>query len=773
MKKATVLLFLLTISFLGAQESVNIALVNQYIPDNQLETQFIQSVKDELFQLLQHRYQLNVNEYTSPNQGMSEVFNRAYANNDIIICIGSTSSNYAISLGEYPKPTLASIILDAQLQGVEKTTEGSSGVENFSYMESPFNIQRDLNQLYEISPFDHLLVVTEQSTLPDGAFMEQLFSNYLRGKNVTVGNIFYENNIEEEINKLEGKRLAAYVFPFFGGDTTVIEGLFNTLNTNKVPSASLFDDPYLDAGVMMAYQTRSNLQKIPRRLALNAMKILEGQNTADLSVEMETFADNLILNLASSRQTGIYPTFDIMAQATVINLENIPNDNTLSLHEAIGLAIQNNLDIRIEQTDIQISETEVGVAKADMLPQVDFSTSFSYSDELSAFASQGAQGRGNWLATGEFSQVVLAEPVLANIAIQKMLMQGEVNELLQTQLDIILDVANAFINILFAKSNLNIQQQNVARIRENYDISKVKEAIGYVGATDINRWEAELANANIELNNAYASVRQAKFQLNQLLNRPISEPIKIENLTLDESLLLILDQRNDFLNDYGKLDLMADFMVQYALDNLPELAQIDIGMDVQKRLLLSRQRALYLPTMALSGSANRVLSKFDVPEGLPDINNVTTWNLGVGLSYPIFQGNSRRKLIEQSRLQVLQLEDTRKNAQNQLELRIRANLETVGASYPSMELSSTAATASRKNFAIIQNAYSEGQANITTLIDAQNNVLRTELIAINAVYTFILDFLTLERSIGFYNFLSTPEQRTDFFQKAVQYINKN
>jgi len=249
--------------------------------------------------------------------------------------------------------------------------------------------------------------------------------------------------------------------------------------------------------------------------------------------------------------------------------------------------------------------------------------------------------------------------------------------------------------------------------------------------------------------------------------------VDIAEATIEESKLIFADERMVFIDDYGSLDIFSDFLVNYARQNLPELAQIDLGIKVQERLELSRKRALYLPTLAMSGSANRAVGRYDIPEGLPPVDVATTWDVGLGLSYPVFQGNNRRKLIEQSKLSVLQLQDTRKNTENQLELLIRANLENVGASYSRMELAQTAANASRKNYEIVQDAYSAGQANITTLIDAQNNALATELQSYNAVYTFILDFLNLERSVGYFNFLASPEEKTIFFQKVQEHFNQN
>ncbi|MBT8218464.1 MAG: TolC family protein, partial [Bacteroidia bacterium] len=580
----------------------------------------------------------------------------------------------------------------------------------------------------------------------------------------------YQDDLTAFLASDTNRYTAAYLLPYLGEDEELVAQTLTQLNEYQIPTTSLFGGDYIREGALVGYKTSDNIRKIPRRIALNVMKIVEGQNAKDLPVGMETFDDNLIINMETARRINIYPDFDLMSEATLYNLEVIPTDNTLTLQSAIAQALANNLDIKIDQANVDISNTEIDIAKSEMLPSLDVSTSYSVQDEVSTLSKQGALGRSNFLATGELSQIILAEPVLANIAIQKMLKYNQEESLRQTQMDIVIDVAQTYMNILFAKSNLNIQQENVARTRENYAISKAKESIGYTGSSDINRWEAELANANSELNSAYASLRQAKFLLNQLLNRPIDDVIEIADVSLESSMLLITDARTDLIDNYGKLEVFADFLVAFAKENLPELAQINIATDVEKRLQLSRKRALYLPNIAASASASRILGRYDVPTGLNPIDISTTWNIGLGLSYPIFQGNYRKKLIEQSNISLTQLKDSKKDLENRLELRIRSQLESVGAAYSKMDLSNTAAVASNKNFAIVQDAYSAGQSNVTTLIDAQNNALFSKLSATNAVYSFILEFLTLERSIGFYNFLATEQEKKTFFQDVRNYL---
>lgn len=486
MRKYTPLLLCMLFSlFAQAQNKVHIAIINDRPPDNALSNQYEKNLEKEIATLLSNEYELAFQQYyLLSTQDYSNWFDGIYQDNDIVITLGPIASNIVAQKKVYEKPTISSLVIDANLQGVQKTNDGTSGVNNFTYLESPFNIERDLNILYEIYPFDHLEVLTERRLIDQPDFITTLFGKYLKDKEVTVDHIFYDEEIAIHFEEMAGKNVAIYAFPYLGNDTSLVREIFKLVNEKKIPSSALFGESYLQRGAMVGYETTDNLQKIPRRIAIDVMKIVEGQNAADLNVEMQNFSDNMIINMETSRQIGIYPDFDVMSEATLINLEKIEEDKKLKLKEAIALALQNNLDIKVQQSNVAIAETEIGIAKASLQPQLDVNTSFQVLDELTTFTRQGTAGRGTWYVGGSLSQVVFSEPALANVAIQKLLQQSEEKLLLQTQMDVVIDVTNAYVNILFAKNNLNIQQQNVERNKENYDISKAKDAIGYAGASD-------------------------------------------------------------------------------------------------------------------------------------------------------------------------------------------------------------------------------------------------------------------------------------------------
>ncbi|MEO1655305.1 MAG: TolC family protein [Bacteroidota bacterium] len=151
--------------------------------------------------------------------------------------------------------------------------------------------------------------------------------------------------------------------------------------------------------------------------------------------------------------------------------------------------------------------------------------------------------------------------------------------------------------------------------------------------------------------------------------------------------------------------------------------------------------------------------------------NDFTWSFGLNLQYPLFLGDSRRRQVQRTKVALLQLQDQKNLLYQQLELAVRSALETASASFSRVSLSQEAAEAAAKNFDIIQDNYSQGLINITSLIDAQNTALQTSLEAENANYQFMIDILNLERRVGFYFFLADPEDRDLFFDRLTQFLS--
>lgn len=767
--------------FLFGQKPVAIKIVSDNSPtDNLVNTQFTLQLQEEIQVLLKSRYTFDFDiVYTAHDLGkiISE-FEQSFADDktDIIIASGPMTSNVLAQWSSYAKPAIATTIINQELQSIKITPEGSSGVENFTFVQTPFDIQRDLTTLYRIFPYKKMGIVGVGETIRYSPAFDKLFEDLLKQIGAQYTFIPIQNTVDASLSSIPDDVDALYLLPLFDGlnqenEKTFIKGIVD----KKLPAAALLGEQMVEPGVLMGYEANNNFRRIPRRVALNVSKILEGEDASNLPVNIPTYNENLLINMATAAKIEKYPDWDMMGDATLLHVDEVETNNKWSLESAVAYALTNNLDIKIAEKDPQIAEKDIGLAKAEYLPQVDLSSTLLLVDEITAFSYQGVRGRWSWTASVSATQILFSEPAFANIAIQELLKESQEAVLYQTQLDAILDVTTAYLNVLQAKRGVQIQNENVNVTKRNLDIASAKLAVGYSGATDINRWESELALANIDLNNAQASLRQARYSFNQLLNRPIDEDFILDEITFSgDPLLFVNDGRMDpLITNPGDLEIFADFLVEDAFTRLPEITQLDKNIAATDRQLLSLKRRFTLPTLAVSASTDYLIDTWQIPEQVTPLDVTNTWSAGLSLQYPLFQGGKRKLNVDQTKLSLLQLADQKKNLYNQLELLIRANLETVGASYSATILSREAAAAAKKNFEIIQDSYSQGQVNVTTLIDAQITAIQTELTAVNAGYQFMVDFLTLERSTGGYYFLDTPEGKDSFFQRLTEFLIQN
>jgi len=762
-----------------AQDSLRIRLISDQSPPGSERDPFEASVRQEIRQLLDARVDLRITSRYSDNRvdRVKTELRDAYASNrvDVVVLLGLTPSAIALRQDSFPKPTIPSIVIEPMLRGLAlDTTTDQSGIRNMVYVESPFDIERDMRALRRLLPVEQLgLLQLPSSNGLARSFAEIAFASQqvqLRDIAIRRADTGLQLAIPDSID-------AVYIVPVITElSDTELSTILDSLHQRGIATMGLLGELFIEQGGLLAYEAADNLNRIAKRIALNLLKISEGQATATLPVRMPTFSSNLLINMRTARATGIYPDWDLVRSAILVNLNATPEAASLSLKTAITEALENNLELLAARRDPQIAERDQGLARSDLLPQLSANTALQAVDEITAEGSFGAQGRYNWIASGNLSQVVFSEPALANVVIQGLLQQGQEAATRQVQLNIIQDVSSAYLQILLAEQAVRIQNENVELTRDNLNIAQAKERVGYTGATDINRWKSEVALANIDLNDAQARLRQARYQLNQLLNRPQGETLDLENIDPDQNALQVADDRvQDLINNEGQLERFATFLTVEARNNLPELQEIDYNLAAQRRRERSRERAYYLPSLQLSGQGNYIIERYDVttpevPFEFPIPDGQPTWTLTLGLQYNILQGGRRNLELQKTRLQIDQLEYQRQDLSNQLELRLRSRVQDLAASYFELRLSRDAADAAEDNYEIILDSYSQGLTNVTALIDAQNARVNTQVQSETAFYQYLIDFLALERAVGYYNFLRTPQQRQAFYDRLSNFL---
>ncbi|MCG8308092.1 MAG: TolC family protein [Cytophagales bacterium] len=762
-----------------SREEVNLGIVVDC--ENSQSLELARAILDEARVLLGSKTELVLKEehtlYSGCNENrVRENFEKLLNddNVDMILGMSPISSHVMARGGPYGKPVIAVIVLNTQVQNIPMTRDATSGVKNLNYLELPVSPIRDLEIFQRLIGFTKLGVIVDESIFAGVPELKAFTDAALDTLAIDYEYIYTEKTAQAVLESIDDRFDGIIFFPsdHMTGDQhqLLIEGI----NEKKIKSFSVFGRVDVERGVL-AGVAMSNQTLVSRRIALNIQRILGGEDPEDLGVKM-LYNEEFVLNMATARQVGYSPSWEVLTEALLINEDRKDIERTVNLFSVIAEGIQENLSVKVADREVAVAGEEIKIAKSSLLPDLGASASYTVIDQNTASISQGLNPENLAAGSLELQQVIYSEPVTANKQIQDMLFKASKAALESQTLDIVLEVSTVYLNLMQAKTAENIQKQNLEVTRKNLELARVSSSLGHTGPSDLYRWQGEIATAKSDLLNATATRRRAQLALNQVLNRPIDEPFLTEEVDLtDERFVVNNEALQKYVNNPKEFYRFADFMVSRAKKRSPDLLQFDHNIAARERNVKLNKRTRYVPNIALGGTYNyqfyRGGSGSDLPPAF-DARNDWNWNLQLGASLPIYQGGNRNAQVQQSRYILEQSVIQRLNTERQVEQKIRSEMENIRASYANLGLTKEAEEAVVKNFELVQDSYAQGMVTITQLLDAQNAARTALFNSANAIFVFLIDLLNLERPTGNYFMLMTEEQKSEFLSEFLSFINE-
>ncbi len=761
-------LFLMSITHSSfAQKETNISIIHD---GHRGDNEFLKLVKKEIGLLLDQRYNVGFIDYNiqESNQAISAIINTAFQDNsNVLITLGFKAAGALEGFEEYPKPSISGISL-------QRSNEESSGIDNYTLIQSPFSIERDLKVFQSIYPFKHLGIFL-QADAPE--FIETYLKTFAKGFNIQL--IPITDNPTQDLNQLKKEVDAIYFLPNLYDDQANQQALIDGINERKLHSFSLIGRDDVELGILASISSSDYVDIYARRIALNVMKILEGKNPKDFPIKIEGIEDDFVINVATMEQLGIYPPFEVLSQASLINIAP-QTGKKYTLETAIAEALNHNLSLQVAQRNVALQNTEIGIARSNLLPSVDANTNLIALDGNSAELLKAANQltpQTEWTGNLSLTQLIYSQPAWANVAIQKNLLESEKAGLLSQQLDLVLDVCTAYFRYLQAQANLTIQNMNVQTTLSNLNIAKTKAKIGTVSNADVYGFESQLALNKSSLNDALTVVEQTKISFNQLLNHPLDESFILEDTSIDSDIIFLRDNRirETITNSYDFRNF-SEFLIETCLNKAPELRQLQWAIKAQERSLDLNKKSRYLPQVGLQANLDQTFGRYGTraPDEVFEFQGIDpyqpTWNIGLNASIPIFQGNLRNKKIEKDRILLDQIHINRSSLEQQFASNIRISLENLANSFNAIQYTEQAKESGDKFLALVQNLYREGATTIVTLLDAQNNAVSAQLGVVSSRYQFLIDTITIERLINSIYLLSTSEERESFVNDYLTFL---
>lgn len=433
----------------------------------------------------------------------------------------------------------------------------------------------------------------------------------------------------------------------------------------------------------------------------------------------------------------------------------------ISMDEAVALALENNLDLQVERITPQVQDLSVAQVRTGYTPT--FTSNINWNDQtqppVSLLAGNnleivtntsryefglGALNRfgGNYNVSLNNNRVTTnniftnfnpqlsanvslnyTQPLLRNFKIdgtrQQLLISQKTREIsgVQLQQSIALTARNvktAYYDLVFAISNLGVQQQSLELARQSLKDSRARVEIGTVAPIDLVQGESEVAQREESVILAEAAIARAEDRLRTLVFTP-GQPdfwrMRIEPadavsfraiaVDTDAAIARALQSRTDLVASRKQIESndvnIRFFKNQTMPDVSASLAYFSQGVGGTSFI------------RGPGGFPGPIIGQVEKSFGatLKDMftGNFPTWTLGVQVSYPIGQANTeaalaRARLQDQQARKQLQSQELQVASQiRELARQVQTNAKRVDATRASRTLAERRLEAEEKKLA--------------------------------------------------------------------------
>jgi outer membrane protein len=412
---------------------------------------------------------------------------------------------------------------------------------------------------------------------------------------------------------------------------------------------------------------------------------------------------------------------------TVLLLSSAHAGERLTLRDCVELALKNQPAITASRESVNAGRGRVTQARSLYLPQLSASTGYTENHALGgAFGDSVAK---IYTTTLSVNQMIYDFGKSGN-ALDAARM-GERSEELDEQRVIqesVLNVKQAYFALLQAKKLVILSHKT----REQAD-SHLRQAEAFFRAGsrpkfDVTRAEVEVNSAQLGLINAQNSVRIRTLTLYNAIGIDPAGDLDIEDVFSAPVTIPTFEQA------------MAE-----ALRSRPEILKNEADLDAAKARVKAQQ-SNYLPTLSANGAYNWASGTQEMGPFKGDIQN--SWNAGVMLSMPLFEGGitSGKVSEERANLHVLEAQGHLIRQSIVIELnQANADIESASARIAMMELSEKKA---RENLELAQGRYEAGVGPYIEVTDAQVASVNAETDYVQALYDYQLSAARLFKAMG-------------------------
>lgn len=430
---------------------------------------------------------------------------------------------------------------------------------------------------------------------------------------------------------------------------------------------------------------------------------------------------------------------------------------SLSIDEAISMAKSNNVALKNAQLDIDYANTQVNEIKAQGLPQVNGSASFTHNLKIATqvlpdfisptvYSVLFAEGviAPKELNVGSFpAQFGVPYNMQAGVGVNQLLFDGtfflglkaasefvNISKLSasKNEIDVREAVIKAYYMALISEQNIGQLDESLVNLKKLKSETEEMYKAGFAEKLDVDRLVLSVANLEISINKLKSQATLAK----QLLLNTIGVSV-YQELTLTSPL------PDTAVSIAGNTESATTNRIEMKL--LEQQQQLN-------ELNLRRYKVGYVPS--LSGNFYYGGNTFAQKGSIGDLGN--TWfpisSYGLSLNVPVFDGFYKKAKMDQVRIEIAKTENTKKQAALGIDLQVSQAKTNLANAQKNLELQNQTKTLAEHISNTISIKFKEGIASSFELINAESELTQARTNYLNAMYELNVAKIDLQKALG-------------------------
>ena len=424
-----------------------------------------------------------------------------------------------------------------------------------------------------------------------------------------------------------------------------------------------------------------------------------------------------------------------IALAAILTAGSANAAESWTLQRCIDYAIENNIQIRQSNIAAQTHDVDLNSARSNRLPGLSASASQGWSFGRSITADNtyaNTNTASTSFSIGTDVTLFAGRRLTNNIQVEELGLEAAKSDLERMKDDVRVQVAQAFIQIVYNQSILDVARNQVSIDSMQVERLTALAQIGKASSAEVSSQKATLAQSRLSVTQAQNNLNLSILTLTQLLELPSPEGFQVVAPETGSMEFNIPDSPESIYAD--------------ALEIKPAVKTEEIRLEQASKRIDVAKGGFY-PTLSLSAGAGTNYyssSKFQSDPLGDQLKNNFGPHIGLNLSIPIFSRNSNRNNVRSAQLnqmnQELQLDNTKK----QLYKEIQQAYYNAVASKTRYESSQEVESSAQESFELVQAKYEGGKASITEFNESKNRLVTAQADVIKYRYEYLFNTALLE-----------------------------